>query len=338
MIDPPEMRGSRYRYTLLILIAVAFTAFLLSLAVGRYPIPVGTVFSTLLLGGGATTGIRTVLFRIRLPRIAAAMLVGAALSTSGATFQGLFKNPLVSSYILGVSSGAGLGAATAILLGGGPAVVQASAFAVGILAVAMTYGFSRAYRGTSTLTMVLSGIIVSSFFSALISLMKYLADPRDKLPAIVFWLMGSLAAVSRKDALLAAPPILLGILGLLVIRWRINVLSMGEEEAKSLGVDLKRVVGIIVVCSTVATASAVSISGVIGWIGLVMPHIGRMLVGPDYRKLIPASALIGASYLLVMDDLARTLTMGEIPLGILTALVGTPFFAYLLWRRKVGWT
>ncbi len=281
---------------------------------------------------------QTVVFRIRLPRVIAAMLVGAGLSLAGASFQGLFRNPLVSPDILGVAAGAGFGAALGILVSGNPWVIQVSAFAFGIVAVAVTYGIGRVYHNSSTLILVLAGIIVGSLFSALLSLAKYVADPYDTLPAIVFWLMGSLSSVSNTDIIAVAPPILLGSLCLYLVRWRINLLSVGEEEAQALGLDTKRMTVVLIVASTIITASAVCISGIIGWVGLVVPHIGRMLVGPDFRKLIPVSAILGASFLLIVDDIARTLTAAEIPLGILTALVGAPFFAYLLTQKKVGWT
>lgn len=279
----------------------------------------------------------TVVFRIRLPRVIAAMLVGGGLSIAGASFQGLFKNPLVSPDILGVSAGAGFGAAIGILLSGNPMVIQISAFFFGILAVAVAYGIGRTVGKSSTLVLVLGGIIVGSLFSAFISLTKYVADPYDTLPAIVFWLMGSLSAVANTDIAAVAPPILLGSICLFLVRWRINLLAVGEEEARALGVDTKKMTALLVIASTIVTASAVCISGIIGWVGLVVPHIGRMLVGPDFRKLIPVSAVLGASFLLVVDDIARTLTATEIPLGILTALIGAPFFAYLLTRKKVGW-
>ena len=280
---------------------------------------------------------QTVIFRIRLPRVVAAMLVGGGLSIAGASFQGLFRNPLVSPDILGVSAGAGFGAALGILLSGNPMVIQVSAFVFGIVAVSVAYCIGRTVGRGSTLVLVLGGIIVGSLFSAFISLTKYVADPYDTLPAIVFWLMGSLSAVSNTDIIAIAPPILIGSLCLFLVRWRINLLAVGEEEARALGVDTKKMTMVLVIASTVITASAVCISGIIGWVGLVVPHIGRMLVGPDFRKLIPVSAVLGASFLLIVDDIARTLTAAEIPLGILTALVGAPFFAYLLTRKKVGW-
>jgi iron complex transport system permease protein len=278
-----------------------------------------------------------VIYQIRLPRIVAAVLVGAALSVAGAAYQGLFKNPLVSPDILGVSSGAGFGAALAILLSWNMAMIQVSAFAFAILAVTVTYLLSRLYRATPTLVLVLSGIIVSAFFTALISLTKYVADPYEKLPAILFWLMGSLSAVRYEDIVMVAPLFLVATVVLLLIRWRINLLAVGDDEARALGIDTKRMAQVIIVCSTLITASAVCIAGIIGWVGLVVPHFGRMLVGPDYTRLLPISLLLGACYMLLIDDLARLLTTLEIPLGILTAIIGAPFFAYLLNRRSVGW-
>lgn len=322
---------------MILLVFGLFLIFAVSLGVGRYWIPPWDVLRALFGVGYSEPVVLTVLYQIRLPRIIAAILVGAALSVAGASFQGMFKNPLVSSYTLGVSSGAGLGAALAILLSGSAIMIQTSAFVFSLIAVGVTYGLSRIYKGSSNLTLVLAGIIISSFFSAVVSLIQYVADPAEKLPAIVFWLMGSLSSVGQKDIFVIAPIILVSVACLMAVRWRINLLSMGEEEAQSMGVDIRITVGVIVLCSTLATASAVSVSGVIGWIGLVIPHIGRMFVGPDNRKLLPVSALLGAVYLLVIDDMSRTLTTGEVPVGILTALIGTPFFAYLLWRNRGAW-
>jgi iron complex transport system permease protein len=279
----------------------------------------------------------TVIFQIRLPRIVAAALVGGGLSIAGTSFQGLFKNPLVSPDLLGVASGAGFGAALGILFSGNPVVIQASAFLFGIVAVAVTYGISKVYRSPTILVLVLSGIIIGALFSALLSFLKYVADPYDTLPAIVFWLMGSLASVKSKELIMVGPPMILAGAVLFVVRWRINLLAMGDDEARSLGVNIKRMTNIIVICSTIITASAVCISGIVGWVGLVVPHIGRLLVGPDFRKLVPASVLIGSSFLMVVDNVSRTAFPIEIPLGILTAIIGTPVFAYLLTRKKVGW-
>jgi iron complex transport system permease protein len=327
--------ATQYRSFLVVILALAVGAFLVSVGIGRYPIPLEEILKALLKRPEVEQTVKIVLFQIRVPRVVSAMFVGSALAISGAAFQGLFKNPLVSSYHLGVSSGSGFGAALAIILSGRTAMIQLSAFVFGALAVALTYGLSRLYKGSSTLALVLSGIIISSLFSALVSLLQYIADPRDKLPAIIFWFMGSLSAVSNESALGIMAPMVIGTVGLMLVRWRINVLSMGEDEAQALGIDLRRIVAIIVSCATLVTTSAVCISGVIGWIGLVIPHIGRMLVGPDYRRLLPTCSLIGAIYLLIMDDIARTLTAGEIPLGILTSLIGAPFFAYLLMKNRM---
>ncbi|QSZ67688.1 iron ABC transporter permease [Methanofollis aquaemaris] len=280
----------------------------------------------------------TVILKVRFPRVIAALLIGTGLAVSGASFQGLFRNPLVSPHILGVASGAGFGAALGIILSGETWVIQTFAFSFGVLAVGLTYTLAKIYKTTPTLVLVLAGIVVGSFFSALISLLKYMADPYEKLPAIVFWLMGSLSSVKAGDLMFLLVPIVLGTTVLLLIRWRINVLAMGEDEARTLGVDTARMARAIILCATLITATAVCFSGVIGWVGLVVPHIARMIVGPDYRKLLPLSAAIGASYLLIIDDLARTLTAAEIPLGILTAIIGAPVFAWLLKTKKVGWS
>jgi iron complex transport system permease protein len=317
--------------------------FFISFLIGRYPISPNEVLlalsSKLMLSNHTLSpSMNAIIFEIRLPRIMAAMMVGAALSVAGAAFQGLFKNPLVSPDKLGVSAGAGFGAALAILLVAGPLMIQFSAFFWGLVAVSLTYVFSRNFKGTSMLTLVLCGISISALFTAFISLAKYVADPYEQLPSIVFWLMGSLSAVTNQDILMIAPPMILGIGILLLIRWRINVLSMGEEEAKAMGVDTRKLHAIIITCCTVITAAAVSISGIIGWIGLVIPHIARMIVGPDHKVLLPASIFLGAFFLLLIDDVARSISTVEIPLGILTAIIGAPFFIYLLAKSKEGWS
>lgn len=325
--------------------------FVVSLFLGRYEVPpyhvihlLAAPFVNLLpvnsihIDPSWTAAEQNVIYLIRLPRVIAAVLVGAGLAIAGAAYQGLFKNPLVSPDILGVSSGAGFGAALAILLSLGSLMIQVSAFCFGILAVTITYLISRFYRTTPTLILVLSGIIVGAFFTALISLTKYVADPYEKLPAITFWLMGSLASVRYADLLIVAPPLLTAASVLILIRWRINLLAVGDDEARALGIDTRRMSQIIILCSTLITAGAVCIAGIIGWVGLVVPHLGRMLVGPDYKKLMPITFLLGASYMLIIDDIARNLTSAEIPLGILTAIIGAPFFAYLLSKRSAGWT
>lgn len=327
---------------LIILIALPLALFFISLFWGRYPISPLTVIQVLAakvlpIEPHWPDTVETVIFQIRMPRALLAMFVGASLAISGASFQGMFQNPLVSPGILGVSAGAGFGAALAILLSGNAVMIQVFALVFGMVAVAMTYTISRVYKTTPVLMLVLSGVVVGALFSALISLTKYVADPYEKLPAIVFWLMGSLSASSVKDLFTAVPPMILGTTGLLLVRWRINILSMGDEEARALGINTELLKGIIIVCATVVTASAVCVSGIVGWVGLVIPHVGRMMVGPDHRVLLPASLAIGAAYLLLIDDLARTVTSAEIPLGILTAIVGAPFFAYILRRTRGGW-
>jgi iron complex transport system permease protein len=238
---------------------------------------------------------------------------------------------------LGVSAGAGLGAALAILFFSKIYIVQLFSFLFGLLAVLMTYSLSRVYRTTPVLMLVLSGMIVGALFSAGTSLLKYIADPVNQMPSIVFWMLGSLNNASNKDLIIAGPVMLGGIVVLLLIRWRINLLAMGEEEARSLGVETGRIRAVIIFCATVISASAVSISGIIGWIGLVIPHIGRILVGPDNKKLLPVVTLIGAIYLVIVDTIARTAIESEIPIGVLTAIAGAPIFAYLLRKNRSGW-
>ncbi|WP_084448571.1 FecCD family ABC transporter permease [Desulfovibrio inopinatus] len=313
-----------------------------SLMLGRYPIdPVTAVWAVIAKFIPVSTDfpptLQTVLFHVRLPRIGAALLIGGGLAMSGASFQGLFRNPLVSPFILGVASGAGFGAALGILLSAGMFGIQLLAFVFGALAVLLSYGMGRVYKAAPTLVLVLSGVIVGSFFSALLSLLKYVADPYDKLPVIVYWLMGSLATMTQAKLFSVCVPILLGIAVLMVVRWRINVLTLGDEEAKALGVSTGRLRLVIVLAATLITASAVSVSGIIGWVGLVIPHLARMLVGPNYSRLMPASLLLGACYMLLIDDVARTVTASEIPLGILTATIGAPVFAFLLRKGRLGW-
>jgi len=313
----------------------------LSLYVGRYPVPVGDVCAVLWNRVWSPENAEqsiyaNIIWEIRLPRALLGTLVGASLAVSGAAFQGLFRNPLVSSGILGVSSGAGFGAALAIVLFGTVAAVYPFALVFGMLAVVCSYLIGRVYSVTPAIMLVLGGVIVSSVFGALLSFLKYVADPYQQLPTIVFWLMGSLASARYSDLMIAGIPMVIGIVGLLGIRWQINVLSMGDREARALGVNTGLSKAIVIVCATLATTGAVCVSGVIGWIGLVIPHIGRMLVGNDNRRLIPASLSLGACFLVLVDNLGRILTGSEIPLGILTALVGGPFFVYLLKKTKGG--
>ncbi len=323
------------------LLAVA-ALFFVSFLIGRYPVPpdrVIRIFAAQLfpIERDWPEILEVVLLQVRLPRIAAAMAVGGALAVAGACYQTVFRNPLVSPFILGVSSGAGFGAALAILLFGGRLAIQLSAFAFGVAAVALCYGMSRVYRAAPTLVLVLSGIIVGALFMALLSLIKYTADPENKLPVIEFWLMGSLASAGPADAITLVAVAAPCIGALLALRWKLNVLAMGEEEARTLGIDVTRLRAVAILLATVVAASAVAVCGIIGWVGLVVPHLARMLTGPDLRRLMPMALTLGAGYLLFIDNLARTLIAAEIPLGILTALVGAPVFAALLRRSALGW-
>lgn len=310
-----------------------------TICIGRYAISLGDVFLSLWqgfsgqnMGLGAETS--TVVLQIRLPRAFLGAMVGAALGASGAAFQGLFRNPLVSSGILGVSSGAGFGAALAIVLFNNVFLTPVLAFFFGVLAVVLSYFAGRIDNTSPTITLVLGGTIIQSIFSALISLLKYLADTATQLPAITFWLMGSLASTKTMDVWLAFIPMLGGMTGLFLMRYRLNVLSMGDREAKTLGISVVGNKIIVIASATLATAGAVCVSGVVGWIGLIIPHIARMLVGNDNRWVIPASMSLGACFVILCDTLCRTLTGGEIPLGIITALIGGPFFIYLLKKTK----
>lgn len=277
----------------------------------------------------------TLTIEVRLPRVMAAAAVGGALAVSGAAYQGVFRNPLVNPGLLGVSNGAGFGAALAILAFGGGLAIYPSAFLFGIAAVALSYWIARVYKQAPTIMLILGGTIVSSVFAALVSLMKQIADTDTQLPSIVYWLMGSLSAVNWAS-LWALLPIVLGVATLLIMSWRINVLSMGDKEASSLGIEVHRDKAIVVVGATLATAGAICMSGVVGWVGLIIPHIGRMLEGSDNRRLIPCSFALGAAFLVLVDTAARCLWEQEVALGILTALIGAPFFVYLLKKTKGG--
>lgn len=331
-------------FKMIVLAIMPVAAFIISFTVGRYGISITeilNIFLSKILGLEAfwSGAVETVIFKVRIPRILAAMFVGAALSISGASYQGLFKNPMVSPDILGASAGAGFGAAVGILMNFGFVGIQILSFMFGLGAVALTYLVSNMIgRGNNAiLVLVLTGMVVSTLFSSFISMTKYLADPYSKLPAITFWLMGGLSSVSMNDVKIIFIPILLGTVPLVLLRWKLNVLSFGEEEAKALGVDTSRIRLIIIVCSTLLTAASVSICGMIGWIGLIIPHLARMLVGPNYKDLLPASILVGSTFLLLVDDVARSAFPLEIPLGILTSIIGAPFFIYLLLKGKRGW-
>ncbi|MDQ7094558.1 iron ABC transporter permease [Desulfosporosinus sp. PR] len=330
------------RKVYIVAVLLPILAFLFSFPLGRFPIPV-PVLLTALAGKvfpfvhGPQGVINTVIFEVRLPRIIAAMLVGAALSMAGVAYQGMFKNPLVSPDILGASAGAGFGAALAIYFSLNNLGIQVAAFAVSLLAVMSVYFLSSKIKRDPTLALVLTGILVATLCSSFTSLLKYVADPYDKLPAITFWLMGSLASVSPQSVISALCVMLLGGVPLYLLRWRLNVLSLSEEESKTLGLETGRLRLVVIICSSLLTAGSVAISGLIGWVGLIVPHLARMIVGPNYKVLLPVSIAIGSVYMLLVDDLARCLTSAEIPLGILTSIIGAPFFFSILLRGKKGW-
>lgn len=325
-----------------LLVLLPLILFFISFSVGRYPIGpvevIKTILSPIFPQLSISNKLTTIVYEVRLPRILAAIIVGASLAIAGAAFQGIFKNPLVSSDLLGVSNGAGFGAALGILLSGADFIVQVFAFIFGIISVSITYMISKAYKDGGILVLVLSGVAISAFFNALISGAKFIADPDDKLPEIVYWLMGSIANASMEKILMIIIPLAIGLIIIFTIRWRINLLAMGDNEARSLGVNPPRVRLLVIVGATLLTSAAVSISGIVGWIGLIIPHMARMIVGPDNKILIPASLSLGASFLLIMDNLSRTLISIEIPIGILTAIVGVPLFLYLLRRGYSEWS
>jgi iron complex transport system permease protein len=314
-----------------------------ALAVGRLPVRPGQLAS---LAWSSVSGapadvpeaVRTVVLRVRWPRVLAAIMVGAALAASGAAYQGLFRNPLVSPDILGVSSGAALGAALGIYLSLGVVAVQALAFALGLAAVGVVYGVGAALRRHDpVLVLVLAGIAIGTLLGSCVSLLKVLADPYNQLPAITFWLLGSLASTTVTDVWGALPGVVVGLVPLVLLRWRLNVMTLSEDEAKALGVDVRRTRLVVVAAATLMTAAVVSVSGIIGWIGLIVPHLARLLVGPDFARLLPGSMLVGAAYLLAVDTVARTVAPIEVPLGVLTAFIGTPVFVWLLAVARRGW-
>lgn len=329
----------RYARRFAVLGAVFLAVLLGSLLLGRYALSPGQLLHMLwtkVTGGAADWPLSDdkVVFAVRLPRVAAAALVGAALAVSGAAYQGMFRNPMVSPDILGASTGAGFGAAVAILLGAGYFGISAAAFCCGLLAVAAAWLVSRLSRTNQTVALILAGMMISSLFSAGTSFVKLVADTQQQLPAITYWLMGSLSGTRMKDVTFALLPMALGAVPLLLLRWRVNLLTLSEEEARSMGVNTTALRLVVILCATVLTAASVSVSGMIGWVGLVIPHLSRKLVGSDCRRLLPAAMLLGAIFLLLVDNVSRNLLAVEIPIGILTAFIGAPFFIYLMTRKE----
>ena len=325
-----------YSRILLFALAALLGLTMIALTVGRYPLGAIEVMNLLWakISGPASdlpTASEAIVLDLRGPRVIAAILVGAALSAAGAVYQNMFRNPLVSPDILGVSSGAALGAILAIFFALPIIAVQGFAFAGGLVAVALVYFIGNAVRGHDPiLALILTGVVVGTMLGSCIALMKYLADPYNQLPAMTFWLMGSLSSISPADLWVALPLVLLGLLPIFLLRWRMNLLSLSDDEARALGVNVSRLRLVIVTGATLITAAAVAVSGIIGWIGLLIPHAARLLVGPEFARLLPLSMVLGASYLLAVDTLARTMAAIEIPPGVLTALIGTPLFLWLL--------
>jgi iron complex transport system permease protein len=314
-----------------VLALLLLAALLASLTVGRYAISLDALFSL-----DETSS--NVLFFMRLPRIGAAALIGAALAGAGCAFQGIFKNPMVSPDLLGASAGAGFGAAAGILLSLGSVGVELSAFLMGLIAVGVSYLLStaigRSMRGV--LVLVLSGMVIGNLFQAFTSAVKFVADPNSQLPEITFWLMGGLSAVRDSDLYWLLFALIVGGAGLFVLRWKINVMGNGDEEALALGVEVKRVRLAVVAFATLLTSASVAVAGMVGWVGLIVPHLARFLVGADQRALLPASMLLGSTFLLVVDDLCRSVYTTEIPLSILTSIIGAPLFIYLIARTRKG--
>lgn len=308
-------------------------AALLGLTLGQYPLSINEVVQSLWSTGAEQTAADVVVWNLRLPRLFAAIMVGAALAAAGATYQAMFRNPLVSPDILGVSAGAGLGAVLGLYLSLPLAGIQLLAFAGGLMAVGLVYMISLSSRRYDpVLILVLAGVAISTLLGAGISLLKILSDPYTQLPSITFWLLGGLNLVSHQELLHALPFMILGLIPLVLLRWRINLLSLSELEARALGVNPARLRLVLIVCATLMTAAAVSFTGIIGWVGLVIPHMARLVVGPEFSRLLPTSLLMGAIFLVLTDNLARNVAYMELPLGVVTALIGAPFFLYLLLR------
>jgi len=354
---PPSKSGNifavfsgRSGYALQIfgLVIILAITLVVALSAGRYPVPFGTVVSILIdnvfsiaADDGSSWKVveERVVELVRMPRILVAGLCGAALSLSGAALQGMFRNPLVGPQIIGVSSGAAFGGVLAILFLLADFFIPIFAFAFGVLALLITMGVARAGGGKNVLSLVLGGIVTSAFFASLVSLVKYTADPEDVLPTIVYWLLGSYNESSFRDVIFIIVPMLTAGLLIYKMRYLINILSLGEEEARSLGINVDFSRWVILLSSAVIISATVSVSGIVGWVGLIIPHFARMITGANHSRLLPVSMLVGAIYMILVDTIARTASYGEIPIGVLTALLGAPIFGWLLYRTQMkGWS
>ena len=334
---PKTRKHLPYSAIIAILCAALIAAIIGSVVLGRYPIGFrelcGIIWSRLFpIQSFWTPTQEALLLGHRLPRIALACLVGCALSAAGVSYQGTFQNPMAAPDILGASAGASFGAALAIVLDLGTVWITVFAFVSSLVCVGLVIFVGGRAKGKRVIGLILAGIMIGSLFSSGTSFIKLVADPSDQLPAITYWLMGSLNGASGADVLFALVPMLIGLVPLFALRWRINILTLGDEEARTMGVNAPRLRVLVILCATLVTAAAVSVSGVIGWVGLVIPHLARRLVGNNYRHLMPASMLFGAIFLLLVDDIARNAMVTEIPIGILTSFIGAPFFIYLITR------
>lgn len=342
------MKKKRLSYSnIIFLLAISLIVCIIgSIVLGRYPIGLKETFFILTqriihffesLGFSLieievfwTKTQEALLLKHRLPRIILACLVGCCLATAGASYQGVFQNPMAAPDILGASSGAAFGAALAILLGLSESMIMLFAFVSSMLTVGLVIFVGDHAKGKRVLGLILAGIMISSLISSGTSFIKLVADPNDQLPAITYWLMGSLNGTMPEDVFFVIWPMLIGLVPLFLLRWRVNILTLGDEEAKTMGVNARRLRAIVILCATLITAASVSVSGMIGWVGLVIPHLTRRIVGNNYKYLMPASMLFGAIFLLLVDDISRNLLATEIPIGILTSLIGAPFFIYLM--------
>ncbi|GGC78786.1 FecCD family ABC transporter permease [Enterococcus wangshanyuanii] len=333
-----EQRQSSFRQKKIILlgtILLFFIVLIVSFLLGKYPITLndffGAVFNKIIpLEQTWSTQVETILFKIRFPRIIMAVVIGSGISVAGATYQALFQNPMISQDILGASQGAAFGAAVGLFFSLTYEQVISLSFIFGILAVGAVLLLNRWLKSNSVLNMILIGMMIGSLFSSAVSFLKLVGDPTNTLPAITYWLMGSLSAIKMQDLHFAIPLILVGMLPIFLLRWRLNILSLGEEEALSLGVNSRQLRIILIIAATLITAAAVSVSGLIGWVGLVVPHFSRLLIGNDHRYTIPVSAILGGTFLLFVDDFSRLISTSEIPIGILTSFIGAPIFLILI--------
>lgn len=330
--------------TIVLLTVVLIVCTLVSFVFGHYPVPFSELCGILankflsIFGLGIEPfwdgNMEIAVWNVRLPRVLMSVLVGACLSAAGAAYQGVFQNPMAAPDVLGASAGAGFGAALAIYVGLSSAYITISAFGMSLLTVALVFWVSKHAKGERVLGLVLAGIMVSSLFQAGTSFIKLAADPTNKLPEITYWLMGSLSGMEWKDLGFVIWPMLLGLVPLFLLRWRLNVLSMGDDEARAMGVDAGRLRVGVIVAATLVTAASVSVSGMIGWVGLVIPHMVRRICGSDYRWLMPCCMLGGGTFLLIVDNISRNVTTAGVPIGILTAFVGAPFFLWLITGRS----